>query len=65
MSLKHDPAKVPGDPEAPVRWAAVVQAYDTLIDPKRKRAYDLHSTEPSDFDDSDFAKLSMSPNSRR
>ncbi|CAK4033583.1 Hypothetical predicted protein [Lecanosticta acicola] len=65
MSLKHDPTKVPGDPEAPVRWAAVLQAFDTLIDPERKRAYDIHSAELVDCDDSDFAKLSMNPASRR
>lgn len=57
LSLKHNPVQRPNDPEAPVRWAAICKAYDTLIDPERRRDYDGHSAEPGINDD--FAKLSL------
>lgn len=57
LSLKHNPVQRPNDPEAPVRWAAICKAYDTLIDPERRRDYDGHSAEPGINDD--FAQLSM------
>lgn len=60
LSLKHDPVRHPTDPEAPVRWAAVVQAYDTLIEPERRRAYDAHCKGAEEtVSHFDFGKLSV------
>lgn len=60
LQQKHDPARLPNDPEAPVRWAAITQAYETLTNPERKRMYDLQNNkEPRWFEDFDFALLSL------
>lgn len=57
LSLKHDPARLPNDPDAPLRWAVVCKAYDVLSDPERKTLYDVHGLEPRGFEDLDFARL--------
>lgn len=40
MASKHHPDKNPDDPEAPIRFKEIKEAYDCLIDPENKLLYD-------------------------
>jgi hypothetical protein len=40
LAKRHHPDANPGDPEAAARFRAITEAYETLIDPKRREAYD-------------------------
>ena len=57
--MKHDPTRVPNDPEAPRRWEAIMKAYNTLTDPERKKFYDMHGREPAELKWLDLSKLSI------
>jgi curved DNA-binding protein CbpA len=57
LALKHDPKRVPNDPTAPERWAAITKAYETLKDPERKKFYDLQGRVPADLEDFDISSL--------
>ena len=59
LSLKHDPKRLPNDPEAPARWEAITKAYVTLTDDRRKQFYDTHGNEPAILKDLDLSKLSI------
>ncbi|KAI1749152.1 hypothetical protein F4782DRAFT_533766 [Xylaria castorea] len=41
LSLQTHPDKVPNDPSATARFQEVKEAYDTLIDPKKRRIYNI------------------------
>lgn len=58
--MKHEPQRLPNDPEAPARWAAIMKAYETLTDPGRKQYYDMHGREPVELEEFDLSKLSIS-----
>ncbi|KAK5135058.1 hypothetical protein LTR08_005718 [Meristemomyces frigidus] len=59
LSLKHEPTRLPNDPDAPARWAVITKAYETLMDPARKQFYDMHGNEPANLKDFDLSKLSI------
>ncbi|KAK4549046.1 hypothetical protein LTR36_007502 [Oleoguttula mirabilis] len=59
LSLQHEPKRLPNDPEAPARWAAITKAYETLTDPARKQYYDMHGKESADLQDFDLSTLSI------
>jgi hypothetical protein len=40
LARRHHPDTNPGDPQAAARFRDLTEAYDTLIDPKRRQAYD-------------------------
>ncbi|KAK5126240.1 hypothetical protein LTR85_010475 [Meristemomyces frigidus] len=60
LSLKHEPKRLPNDPEAPARWAAITKEYETLTDPARKQYYDMHGKEPADLQDFGLSTLTIS-----
>src|SRR5579871_3470701 len=41
------PDRMPGDPDAASRFAAVTDAYETLRDPRRRAAYDAAHPQPT------------------
>lgn len=40
LAKKHHPDSCPGDPDAAARFREITEAYETLIDPARRSAYD-------------------------
>ncbi|KAK3677249.1 hypothetical protein LTR78_002787 [Recurvomyces mirabilis] len=59
LAPNHDPARLPNDPDAPGRWAAIVKARETLEDPERKAFYDMHGRTPSGLKEFDLSSLSI------
>ncbi|KXT15482.1 hypothetical protein AC579_3376 [Pseudocercospora musae] len=59
LSLKHDPARFPNDPDAPARWAAINKAFDVLVHPVRKQNYDIHGNEPQELKEIDVEELKI------
>ena len=57
LSLKHEPKRLPNDPEAPARWEAITKAFSILSNPARKQFYDTHGNEPAILKDLDLSKL--------
>lgn len=59
LAPQHDPARLPNDPGAPARWAAIVKARETLEDPERKAFYDMHGRTPLGLEDFELSSLSI------
>jgi hypothetical protein len=46
LAKKHHPDACPGDPDAAARFRDITEAYETLTDPERRKAYDRTYTPP-------------------
>ncbi len=51
LARRYHPGINPGDPEAAAFYQAVAEAYETLKDPDRRRAYDLRGSQSEAADD--------------
>ena len=63
LARKFHPDINPGDQAAVVHFHRIVEAYETLVDPGRRRDYDLHGAEPGtaaqspvEFEGFDFSR---------
>ena len=45
LARRFHPDINPGDETSALHFRKIVQAYETLVDPARRRAYDLHGPE--------------------
>ncbi|OQO01605.1 hypothetical protein B0A48_12641 [Cryoendolithus antarcticus] len=57
LARKNNPKFLPNDADASRRWAAVIKAHETLIDPERKRFYDMRNKTPVDLEGFDLSSL--------
>ena len=56
LAWKHSPERVPTDPEARKRWAAITPAYETLNDPQKKLYCDTHGQAPAELEDREMSQ---------
>ncbi|KAK6442881.1 hypothetical protein LTR95_000896 [Oleoguttula sp. CCFEE 5521] len=64
LARRNNPKFLPNDADAPRRWAAVIKAHETLMDPERKRFYDMRNKTPVDLEGFDLSSLRSSRSKR-
>ncbi|QIX00562.1 hypothetical protein AMS68_006079 [Peltaster fructicola] len=59
LAVKHDPRRLPNDPEAPERWAVIEKCRDVLMSVEKRR-FLLHQRQlPVELKNIDLAKLNL------